>query len=185
MNKRISKAVKLFLSAAVFRAFFSLLAPPWVSAFCPVCTVAVGAGLGLSRWLGIDDSITGVWVGGLVVSLSLWLTTWVKAKKFKLFEKPKERDLTLAFFVFWSLITFVPLWKTGVIGHPFNTVFGMDKLIFGSILGAIFFLMSFFADRKVREIKGKQLFSFQKVVFPLAALLLVSLVLYFYGGYFL
>ena len=25
-------------------------------AICPVCTVAVGAGIGLSRWLGIDDS---------------------------------------------------------------------------------------------------------------------------------
>jgi len=26
-------------------------------AVCPICTVAVGAGVGLSRWLGIDDTI--------------------------------------------------------------------------------------------------------------------------------
>lgn len=30
-------------------------------AVCPICTVAVGAGVGLSRCLGIDDSITGLW----------------------------------------------------------------------------------------------------------------------------
>jgi len=34
-----------------------------VFAVCPVCTVAAGAGVGLSRWLGIDDIIIGLWVG--------------------------------------------------------------------------------------------------------------------------
>jgi len=38
-------------------------------AVCPICTVAVATGIGFSRWLGIDDTITGLWIGGLTVSL--------------------------------------------------------------------------------------------------------------------
>ena len=52
-RKAISKAV------LALGLFFAIPA----KAICPVCTVAVGAGIGLSRWLGIDDSITGLWIG--------------------------------------------------------------------------------------------------------------------------
>ena len=31
---------------------------------CPVCTIAVGAGLEGARLIGIDDIITGIWAGG-------------------------------------------------------------------------------------------------------------------------
>ena len=72
---------------------------------------------------------------------------------------------------------------SGIIGHPFNTILGIDKLVFGSILGFFAFILGVWADKKIREIKGKQLFNFQKVVFPVVSLLIVSLVLYFYGGY--
>jgi len=50
-------------------------------AVCPVCTVAVGAGLGFSRYLGIDDTISGIWIGGLMVSISFWTIDWMKTKK--------------------------------------------------------------------------------------------------------
>lgn len=43
-----------------------------VQAVCPVCTVAVGAGVGFSRYLGIDDTIAGLWIGALIVSVSMW-----------------------------------------------------------------------------------------------------------------
>jgi len=34
--------------------------PNFVFAQCPVCTVAIGVGVGLCRYLGIDDLITGI-----------------------------------------------------------------------------------------------------------------------------
>ena len=43
-------------------ALLALVALP-AQAVCPVCIVAVGAGLGLSEYLGIDDTIAGVWIG--------------------------------------------------------------------------------------------------------------------------
>ncbi len=31
---------------------------------CPVCSISIGVGVGLCRYLGIDDLISGVWIGG-------------------------------------------------------------------------------------------------------------------------
>lgn len=51
---------KLFISAATA---IELGLTAKAQAVCPVCTVAVGTGVGLSRWLGVDDTITGLWLG--------------------------------------------------------------------------------------------------------------------------
>ena len=48
---------------------------------CPICTIAVGAGLGFSRALGIDDTISGLWVGALIISMSLWTIDRLNRKK--------------------------------------------------------------------------------------------------------
>ena len=174
------KKLLILLAPIIF-----LFSPKAALAVCPVCTIAVGAGLGLSRWLGIDDMVSGIWVGGLIVSLSFWLTDWLLKKKVKYAEKLGRDILILLSVAFWSFITFFPLWKAGIIGHPNSMVLGMDKLIFGSIIGAGVFLLGVYADKKVRQIKGRQLFNYQRVAFPVVSLLIASLVVYFYGGYLL
>lgn len=159
----------------MFIVVLSLLFTREAQAVCPICTVAVGAGLGLSRYFGIDDMISGIWVGGLIVSLTIWTTEWLQKKNWKI-----SNFLVLIFYI---LITYPPLSWAGIIGHPFNTVFGIDKLIFGSIIGALTFLLAIWADKKVRKIKGRQLFNYQRVVFPILSLTVFSLVLYFWGGH--
>ena len=67
---------------------------------------------------------------------------------------------------------------TNFIGHPANKIWGMDKLIFGTIVGSLGFLFGIYLDKKQREFHGKQFFQFQKVVFPVSALLLSSVTLY-------
>ena len=37
------------------------------NAVCPVCTIAIGAGLEGARMLGVKDVLTGIWAGGLTV----------------------------------------------------------------------------------------------------------------------
>ena len=160
-----------------------LLTPSNALAVCPVCTVAVGAGLGLSRYFGIDDSVTGIWVGGLIVSVSFWTVDWATKRDFKWLRRFNEKRKTFLSLVFWTLLTYPPLYWAGMIGHPFNAILGVDKLIFGSILGAIAFSTGVCADKKVRKIRGKQFFTYQKVVFPVLSLSIFSLVLYFWGGY--
>ena len=175
-----------FLLGFILTFTFYLLSFTTAKAVCPICTVAVAGGLGISRYFGIDDSVLGIWAGGLMVSITLWSVDWLIKKNYDWVKKLNEINkyvLTVLIFVFWVLLTYIPLFETEIIGHPFNTILGIDKLVFGSILGFFAFLLGVWADKKVRAIKGKQLFNFQKVVFPILSLTIFSLVLYFWGGY--
>jgi hypothetical protein len=150
-------------------AFFTLAKPAF--AVCPVCTVAVGSALGISRVLGIDDFVSSIWIGGLILSSSLWASDYLEKKEnFKKYSNPYLVSLIFYLFIF------VPLLYTGIVGVPFNTLWGVDKIILGTMFGSAAFLLSIYLDKKVRKIKGKQLFSYQKVVFPLILLLISSFI---------
>jgi hypothetical protein len=148
-------------------------------AVCPICTLAVAGGLGLSRYLGIDDSISGLWVGGLILSSSFWLSDWLNKKKFKFLSKVSLNNLIILSSIIMYAVVLIPLYLGGIIGHPFNKILGIDKLIFGTAIGSIFFLFAIWLDKKVRKIKGHQLFNYQKVAFPVTTLVIVSIILYF------
>lgn len=149
------------------------LLPTTIYAVCPVCTIAVGAGLGVSRALGIDDAVTSVWIGGLIISMSFWLYDWISKKKPAWHKTPYLIIITALMF----LITLLPLYFDHLIGRAYNTLYGIDKVLFGTVIGSVMFLFGVWVDKKVRQVKGKQLFNFQKVVFPVSALLLSSLFL--------
>jgi len=155
--------------------FLNLIYIKQVSAVCPVCTVAVGAGVGLSRWLGIDDLITGLWAGGLVVSLIMWILNFFKKRNINF--KGKEIITILLFY----LITILPLYSTNIIGHPLNVfIFGIDKLLFSIIIGSIgFYIGVNFHEYLKDENKDHVYFPFQKVVMPIVPLIILSIFFYF------
>ena len=165
------------LSATLCASFLHMFFAKAAYAVCPICTVAVAAGLGLSRYLGIDDAVSSLWIGGIILSVSFWSIDWLTKKKINF----KYRNILV--FIFWYGLTLIPLQLTGIMGHPFNTILGMDKILFGTVVGSVFFLLGILADKKVREKRGKQLFAFQRVVFPVVALAIISLVIYYFGGY--
>jgi len=170
-----------------FLAFFALLTiryilfiPP-VRAVCPVCTIAVGAGLGISRALGIDDAVTSIWIGGLILSMGFWTIDWLEKKKFKRIEALKKRVskryFDLGLLLLFYLFTLLPLYLEKYIGRPYNTLLGADKILFGTLLGSLAFLAGKTADEKIRKIKGKQLFIYEKVIFPVSLLIIISIIL--------
>ena len=143
-------------------------------AFCPVCTIAVGAGVGLSRWLGIDDTITGLWIGGLTVSVSMWTIDWLKKKNYTF--KGHEAVTVIGYY----LLIVVPLYFMGIFGHPFNTLWGVDKLALGIVLGSVSFYLGGASYHYLKKRHGgKAYFPFQKVVMPMAPLIILSLIFYF------
>ena len=143
-------------------------------AFCPVCVVAIGAGLGLSRYLGIDDTASGVWIGGLILASGLWLSNWLKKKGLKI--PYDDIFITIAFYI----LTIIPLYIGKIIGHPFNTFLGVDKLILGITIGSILFLLSLGIDKWLRtKNEGKVFIYYQKVIIPVALLAISSVVLFF------
>ena len=153
--------------------FASFLYTTTVKAICPVCTVAVGVGVGLSRWLGIDDWITGIWVGGLVVSFIYWTIDWLNKKQINFFGK------WIVVTVAWYAIIILPMYGMGIMGHPYNMFCGMDKLLFGVIIGSILFFFANLIHTYLKKNNGnKSYFPFQKVAIPVATLLISSLILY-------
>src|SRR3989338_2455804 len=53
---------------------------PTVMAHCPLCTAATIVGVGVTRSLGWDDSIVGIFVGAMIVSSALWLNNILKKR---------------------------------------------------------------------------------------------------------
>ncbi len=149
---------------------------PLKSAFavCPVCTVAVGAGVGLAQWLGIDDSVTGLWIGGLTVSLIIWTVNWLNKKEIRF----RGRKILVA--LGYYLIIVGPLWWKGMIGHPYNKFCGMDRLLFGIILGTVLFSAGVILHNYLRKYnEGKSYFKGQKIVIAVLPLIIASIILYF------
>ncbi|HNW33240.1 MAG TPA: hypothetical protein PKL44_03290, partial [Candidatus Dojkabacteria bacterium] len=146
-------------------------------AICPLCTIAVGAGVGFSRSLGIDDVIVGLWVGGLLVSSSMWLFEWLKSKKIA--KKHTETYWALGAATLMFALTLIPLKMAGIIGHPFNKMLGIDKVLLGVIIGSVVFFASgrlhFYLKSKNKD---QVYFPYQKVVMPVGALWLTTIILY-------
>jgi hypothetical protein len=144
------------------------------NAFCPVCTVAVGAGLGLSKALGIDDVISGIWVGGLTFSMAAWTVDFLTKRKIKfLFRKP------LVLVLMYALVL-IPLQMAGIIGAKGNTMWGMDKVVLGTIIGTAGFIGGMLIhDLIYKKNQKKVFFPFQKVAITLLTLDVISLIFYF------
>lgn len=165
------KINNLLLGLAVFTSLFIARTS---YAICPVCVVAVGAGLGLSRWLGVDDVISSIWIGGLLWAVSVWTIEWMQLKKWRF--KYDSLTITAAYY----LLILAPLYFSGIIGHPMNTILGIDKIIFGSIVGTLVFVGGTLLHNYLKiKNGGKSYFSYQKVVVPFISLFVISLIFYF------
>lgn len=153
----------------------TLIASP-AQAVCPVCVVAVGAGLGFSRYLGIDDTITGLWIGGLTMAMIAWTINWARPK-IKKVQTAKWWNLLIVI-TYYALIAW-PLATKDFIGHPLNTIWGIDKIILGIVLGSfVFWGMSEYYLVLKKNNNNRAHFPFQKVAMPFGALAILSLIFY-------
>jgi hypothetical protein len=142
------------------------------SAVCPLCTVFVGAGVGIMRMMGVDDIITGMWYGAFVVSSILWTLNWLDKKNIKF----RFRELTVT--LLYYLLFVGPLYWFTIIPHS-PKVYIIDRFSFGIILGSIIFPLAVLSDRYLRKInEGKKIIAYQKVLVPLTCLLIASIVSY-------
>jgi len=166
MTKKYLKYILLFTTLL-------FLIPTKVLAFCPVCSIEVGAGVGLSRWLKIDDTITGLWIGAFIISLILWTLGWLKNKKWNF-----KGDAIVIFLVYYAIII-IPLYYKEIIGHPLNKILGIDKLLFGIGVGSIVFLISIMLYNYLKKLnQGKSYFKLQKILTPIVLLAISSLIFY-------
>lgn len=143
-------------------------------AVCPVCTVAVGAGLEGARLLGVEDVITGIWAGGLTLSVAAWTANWMN-----------KRGITnilwyvldcVVYFALLAGVYFIPA------GHPIvvfneNCMWGIDQFLLGTVVGAVvFWLMQRWYQKIKMANGGHAKYPFQKVVMPFSGLLIATLI---------
>lgn len=130
--------------------------------------------------MGIDDLITGIWIGALLVGFGVLTHNWF----FHRFKKYRELlgpiFMSFGWVVTYFALTFIPLAFMGIVGNPNNVFLHTDKLLFGSISGIIVLLIGLFIDKTIRKYNnGKVLFFYQKVIIPVALLIISSVVFNF------
>ena len=112
-------------------------------------------------------------MGGGLIALSIWTAQWLAKKKVKY-----NTGLAISIIAYYAMAAW-PLISQGLVGHPANKILGLDKIVFGLILGSLILPACNYWYNKLKEKNnGHAHFPFQKVVMPVAGLALASLITY-------
>jgi len=174
MNKTTTKKIGskfAILGAAIFGAIASI---PGAMAHCPLCTGATIIGVGITRSLGWDDSIIGIFVGAMIVSSALWMNKILKKRNVGGDGILRIISITFATFI----LTALTFYYAGLIG-PANIyrIFGMEKIVFGTISGGLVSLAAFAISNNIKKKNdGKVKFNYQTMIITLSALILNALI---------
>lgn len=171
--------VFFFVLISLFTIYYSLFSRE-ANAHCPLCVAGAGVGLTLSRWVGVDDSITGIWIGALLGAISFWGYT-------ALVKKLKKGSMVWLKPAVYLAVFASTLWSF----YKFNLVirmekmWGLDKLAFGIIAGGIAFYLVDEINNLAIHLKGKTLFPYQRMVTGLGSIILLSFLDYYLIGYYI
>lgn len=160
----------LFLFLFLVARLSFIVAP--VSAQCPVCVVTVGGGMFLAQRLGIDDLLVNIWIAALNVALSFWLAPKLKIKLPVL--KYLDNGHVLAVTLLVTTLAYFQF--TGQLGHPANKLLGVDKILFGQLLGTFAMMTANHGYQFIKKKLGHTPFPYAKVAFPLGLVLLTTLI---------
>lgn len=151
----------------------SLIFLKGVSAHCPLCTGAVVAGAIGAKYLGLDIIILGVFVGAFAISTGLWI-----ARKLKNYFKYQNTLIIISSF-FLTVIPSLAFVKDMTYISLLSRIFFVNKLLIGSIIGALVTLLAYRLHNYIKLKHGRVLFPYQGVVLTLVLLFIASISTYF------
>lgn len=178
INIKNKQGKKIKRNSCIYKVLVLLLMPllssiiilPEVTAHCPLCTAATVVGVGVTRSLGWDDSIVGVFVGAMIVSSALWINNILRKKDIGGHAGLRIVSIILATFVL-TILTFYYAGLFGL-GNSYR-IFGIEKLTFGTISGGIVSLGAFWISNRLKEKnEGKVFFNYQTMILTFLALIL-------------
>lgn len=140
----------------------------------PLCPIGLIGGMALARFLGVSDLVLGLWIGALIVSVSVVTVKWLKKY---------GKDFPGSFwtvFILTVVITAVSVRKELVWTGP-ALVLGLPPVVAGILAGAVLILLIDAANKKLIAKNGdKVYFPYQKLAVPILGVLVVSLIVHFF-----
>lgn len=160
--------MKKYLAAGFLSTIVLMLGITPVNAHCPLCTAATGVGIAIAESYGVDGVIIGLWVGAFIISTALWFDRILKKKYSIPFQSAIISVLSL-------VLTVVPFYFAGMFTNPI-TIMGIDRLLFGIILGSAIAFSGTELSIWIKNIRGKVLFPYQTIVLVTGALTVTSFI---------
>ena len=149
---------------------------------CPICTVAVAAGIGVLEGWGVDNVLIGIWVGALVVSSIAWMIDYLNRKNIHFIFKPQLIIISFYAIFIW------PLYYWGIMGGANKIIFGiswLDRTLFGVIIGTFLFILAVFYDNHIRKLNDNRVMvKYQRVIVPIVMLIIASIIVFLLIGIF-
>ncbi len=138
----------------------------------PLCAIGIAGGLWLSKILGIDDLTLGLWMGALILSVSVQLNKYLirKGKAFPV-------SFWLILISSWGL-SFLSIWKK-LNWQPQSLFCGLPRVISGSLIGMIVLFVSDWLNGFIirRYHHNKAYFPYQRIIIPIIGLIIISLII--------
>jgi len=133
----------------------------------PLCAIGIAGGLWLSRLLGINDMTLGIWIGALILAVSV---------QFNKFLIKRNKAFSLSFWLIFIgtwLLSFLPIWSK--LSGSYNFC-GVPRIVFGSFIGILTLFLSDWLDNIILKKfhRDKVYFPYQRVIIPLVALIIIS-----------
>ena len=160
-------------------------------AHCPLCVAGAAAGVTLTRWIGVDDSITGVWIGALLGSASFWtysavlrrlplLSSFRRNRVLKYTENVLKPIIYLLVFALtiWSFYKFQLVIRM-------SQIMGLDKLTFGILTGGVVFYLVDIANKYLVKKDGRVFFPYQRMALSLGSVVFLSVSIYILINYYI
>jgi len=121
----------------------------------------------IAKKMGIDDLLVSIWISALNTAIAFWLAPKIKIKLLN-----NGHILGIIFFIF--VLSY--FYFTDQIG-PGNQVLGVNKIVFGQIIGLIAMTLGshLYLFLKKRN-GGKTIFPYARVVFPFVLVLLATII---------
>lgn len=173
----MKKTAIFFLALFSFFTIHYSLFTPEAIAHCPLCVAGAAAGITLTRWVGVDDSITGIWIATLLGSSSFWLTNWFLSKYGNKIKKGLIYFVKPFFYLLIFVSTIWSFYKFQLIIRM-DQIMGLDKLAFGMLVGGVAFYL-------LDLIKIKRYFPYQKIVISLGSMIILSIFDYILINYYI
>lgn len=165
------KKIILMLLAAL------LLIPSFVSAHCPLCTIAAGSAVTSARIFGLSDIATGILFGAFMISGALWLDRILRKRNNHKNYIPFQSPIIVLLSVLSTIASF---YFTNFYGPA--RWFGIYDIFVGLILGSAILYSVFHFHFHLRKINNNRNFiPLQGLVMVLASMIISVGMVYVFG----